>query len=114
MPDNQSEEKVNILRTLGAEVRVVPTLPYRDDMNYQKQAGRFAETLENAIWTNQFDNTANRLAHYESTGPEIWAQTDGKIDAFTCAVGTGGTLAGVSRYLKEQNPGVKICTYTIS
>ncbi len=108
MPDNQSEEKVNILRTLGAEVRVVPTVPYRDEMNYQKQAGRFAETLDNAVWANQFDNTANRLAHYESTGPEIWAQTDGKVDAFTCAVGTGGTLAGVSRYLKEQSQDVKI------
>ena len=108
MPDNQSEEKVNILRTLGAEVRVVPTVPYRDEMNYQKQAGRFAETLDNAVWANQFDNTANRLAHYESTGPEIWAQTDGKVDAFTCAVGTGGTLAGVSRYLKEQSEQVQI------
>ena len=108
MPDNQSQEKVDILRTLGAEVRVVPTVPYKDDMNYQKQAGRFAETLENAIWANQFDNTANRLAHEESTGPEIWAQTEGKVDAFTCAVGTGGTLAGMSRYLKAQNPQVQI------
>ena len=108
MPDNQSQEKVDILRTLGAEVRVVPTVPYRDEMNYQKQAGRFAETLDNAVWANQFDNTANRLAHYESTGPEIWAQTEGRVDAFTCAVGTGGTLAGVSRYLKEQSEAVKI------
>ena len=108
MPDNQSEEKVNILRTLGAQVRVVPTVPYKDDMNYQKQAGRFADTLDNAIWANQFDNTANRLAHYESTGPEIWQQTDGQVDAFTCAVGTGGTLAGVARYLKEQSADVKI------
>ena len=108
MPDNQSQEKVDILETLGAEVRVVPTVPYRDEMNDQKQAGRFAETLDNAIWANQFDNTANRLSHYESTGPEIWAQTDGKVDAFTCAVGTGGTLAGTARYLKEQNQGVKI------
>jgi len=108
MPDNQSEEKVNLLRTLGAEVRVVPTVPYKDDMNYQKQAGRFAATLDNAVWANQFDNTANRLAHYESTGPEIWQETAGTIDAFTCAVGTGGTLAGVSRYLKEQNEQVQI------
>jgi len=108
MPDNQSQEKVDLLRTLGAEVRVVPTVPYRDDMNFQKQAGRYAETLDNAIWANQFDNTANRLAHYESTGPEIWAQTEGQIDAFTCAVGTGGTLAGTARFLKEQSSAVKI------
>ena len=87
---------------------VLPTVPYKDEMNYQKQAGRFAETLDNAVWANQFDNTANRLAHYESTGPEIWAQTDGKLDAFTCSVGTGGTLAGMSRYLKEQNPDIEI------
>ena len=103
MPDNQSQEKVDILRTLGAEVRVVKTVPYADEMNYQKQAGRYAATLPNAIWANQFDNVANRVAHYESTGPEIWRQTDGRVDAFTCAVGTGGTLAGVSRYLKEKN-----------
>ena len=96
MPDNQSQEKVDLLRTLGAEVRVVPTVPYANDMNFQKQAGRFAATLDNAIWANQFDNTANSLAHYKSTGPEIWAQTDGGVDAFTCAVGTGGTLAGTS------------------
>lgn len=108
MPDNQSQEKVDLLRTLGAEVRVVPTVPYRDDANFQKQAGRFAETLDNAVWANQFDNTANRLAHYESTGPEIWAQTDGKVDAFTCSVGTGGTLAGTARYLKEQSEDVRI------
>ena len=108
MPDNQSQEKVNLLRTLGAEVRVVPTVPYANDMNFQKQAGRFAATLENAIWANQFDNTANSLAHYESTGPEIWAQTNGGVDAFTCAVGTGGTLAGTSLYLKEQSTNVKI------
>ena len=108
MPDNQSKEKVDLLRTLGAEVRVVPTVPYKDDMNFQKQAGRFAETLDNAIWANQFDNTANRLAHYESTGPEIWAQTDGTVDVFTCAVGTGGTLAGTARYLKEQSADIRI------
>ena len=108
MPDNQSPEKIEILETLGAEVRVVPTVPYKDEMNYQKQAGRFAESLDGAVWANQFDNTANRLAHYESTGPEIWRQTDGKVDAFVCAVGTGGTLAGVSQYLKEQNPSVQL------
>ena len=108
MPDNQSTEKVNLLRTLGAEVRVVPTLPYANEDNFQKQAGRYAATLDNAIWANQFDNTANALSHYESTGPEIWAQTDGKVDVFTCAVGTGGTLAGTSAYLKEQNPNMQI------
>ena len=107
MPDNQSPEKVEILKTLGAEVRVVPTVPYRDAMNYQKQAGRYAASLANAVWANQFDNTANRLAHYESTGPEIWAQTNGRVDAFVSSVGTGGTLAGVATYLKEQNDGVR-------
>ena len=108
MPDNQSQEKVDILRTLGAEVRVVKTVPYKDDMNYQKQAGRYAAQLKGAVWANQFDNVANRRAHYESTGPEIWRQTDTRVDAFTCAVGTGGTLAGVGRYLKQCNPNVKI------
>ena len=108
MPDNQSTEKVNLLRTLGAEVRVVPAVPYANEDNFQKQAGRYAATLDNAIWANQFDNTANALSHYESTGPEIWAQTDGKLDVFTCAVGTGGTLAGTSAYLKEQNPNMQI------
>ena len=108
MPDNQSPEKVELLRTLGAEVRLVPAVPYRDENNYQKQAGRFAASLPGAVWANQFDNTANRQAHYESTGPEIWAQTEGSVDAFVAATGTGGTLAGVSRYLKEQNRNVQI------
>jgi cysteine synthase A len=108
MPDNQSTEKVNLLRTLGAEVRVVPTVPYANEDNFQKQAGRYAARLDNAIWANQFDNTANTLSHYESTGPEIWTQTKGKVDVFTCAVGTGGTLAGTSVYLKEQNPNIQI------
>ena len=108
MPDNQSPEKVEILETLGAEVRIVPTVPYKDETNYQKQAGRFAESLDGAVWANQFDNTANRLAHYESTGPEIWRQTEGRVNAFVCSVGTGGTLAGVSQYLKEQNPSVEL------
>jgi cysteine synthase A len=83
-------------------------VPYRDPENYQKQAGRFAETLEGAVWANQFDNVANRLAHFESTGPEIWTQTQGKVDAFVAATGTGGTLAGVSGYLKERNRNVEI------
>ena len=108
MPDNQSPEKVDILNTLGADVRVVPTVPYANEMNYQKQAGRFAESLERAVWVNQFDNTANRLAHYESTGPEIWQQTGGRVDAFVCAVGTGGTIAGVSKYLRQQREDIRI------
>ncbi|MCP5179226.1 MAG: cysteine synthase A [Pseudomonadales bacterium] len=108
MPDNQSREKVDLLRTLGAEVRVVKTVPYADEMNYQKQAGRYAASIPGGVWANQFDNTANALSHYESTGPEIWAQTNGKLDAFTCAVGTGGTIAGISRYLKEQSPAPRV------
>jgi cysteine synthase A len=108
MPDNQSPQKVEILETLGAEVRVVPTVSYQDEMNYQKQANRYAQSVEAAVWVNQFDNIANRLAHYESTGPEIWQQTDGKVDAFCCAVGTGGTLAGVSKFLKQQNQQIKL------
>ena len=108
MPDNQSPEKVDLLNTLGAEVRTVPAVPYKNDMNYQKQAGRFAQTLPNAVWANQFDNVANRLAHYESTGPEIWQQTNGTVDAFVTSTGTGGTLAGISRYFKEQNPNLEI------
>ncbi len=108
MPDNQSQEKVDILKTLGAEVRQVKTVPYKDPMNYQKQAGRFAESMPGAVWANQFDNVANRQAHYDATGPEIWDQTDGKVDAFTASVGTGGTLAGVSRFLKEKNARIRI------
>ena len=108
MPDNQSREKVDILETLGAEVRVVATVPYTDPMNYQKQADRYAQTLDGGLWINQFDNLANRLAHFESTGPEIWTQTDGKLDAFCCAVGTGGTISGVSAFLKQQNSEVQI------
>jgi cysteine synthase A len=107
MPDNQSREKVALLETLGAEVRQVPVVPYKDPMNYQKQAGRFAESLPGAVWANQFDNTANRRAHEEGTGPEIWAQTDGRLDAFVAATGTGGTLAGISRYLKAQRPDIR-------
>ena len=108
MPDNQSQEKVTLLETLGAEVRQVPAVPYKDPMNYQKQAGRFADSLPGAVWANQFDNVANRQAHYEATAPEIWAQTDGRLDAFVAATGTGGTLAGVSRFLKERRPDVRI------
>jgi cysteine synthase A len=108
MPDNQSVEKVGILETLGADVRVVPTVPYSNEMNYQKQADRYARTQPGAVWVNQFDNTANRLAHYESTGPEIWSQTEAAIDAFVCSVGTGGTIAGVSKYLKQQSAEIQV------
>jgi cysteine synthase len=108
MPDTQSPEKVVLLETLGAEVRQVPAVPYRDPMNYQKQAGRFAESIPDAVWANQFDNVANRQAHEESTGPEIWRQTAGRVDAFVAATGTGGTLAGVAVYLKSRRPDVRI------
>ncbi|MDZ8033551.1 MULTISPECIES: cysteine synthase A [unclassified Nostoc] len=107
IPDTQSQEKIDALTALGAEVRPVPAVPYKDPNNYVKLSGRVAAELENAIWANQFDNLANRLAHYETTGPEIWTQTDGKIDAWTTATGTGGTYAGVALYLKEQNPAIK-------
>jgi len=108
IPDNQSEEKMELLRILGAEVRPVPPKPYKDDDNYQKIAGRLAAATPNAIWAMQFDNVVNRQAHYESTGPEIWSDTGGKVDAFVSAVGTGGTLAGTARYLKERSPKVRI------
>ena len=108
IPDNQSEEKMELLRVLGAEVRPVPPKPYKDDDNYQKIAGRLAASMPNAIWANQFDNVVNRQAHYETTGPEIWRDTGGKVDAFVSAVGTGGTLAGTARFLKEKNRKVRI------
>ena len=102
MPDNQSNEKYQIIETLGAELLRVKTVPYSDPNHYQKVAGRLAEELPNAIWSNQFDNTANRDTHERTTGPEIWQQTGGRIDAFVTATGTGGTLGGVSRYLARQ------------
>ena len=108
IPDNQSSEKMELLRTLGAEVRPVPPKPYVDDNNYQKIASRLAAELPNAIWANQFDNVVNRQAHFETTGPELWRDTGGRIDAFTCATGTGGTLAGVARYLKQRDANVRI------
>lgn len=107
IPDTQSQEKIDALRTLGAEVRTVPAVPYKDPNNYVKLSGRLAAEMENAIWANQFDNLANRLAHYETTGPEIWAQTDGKVDGWVAATGTGGTYAGVALFLKEKNPKAK-------
>ncbi len=107
MPDNQSPEKYQLLEMLGAEVYKVPTVPYSNPNQYQKVAQRLAASLRNAIWSNQFDNTANRRAHVETTGPEIWAQTGGRIDAFVSAAGTGGTIAGVSEYLKSQRRSVR-------
>ncbi|PGH20119.1 cysteine synthase [Polytolypa hystricis UAMH7299] len=105
MPNTQSQGKVDLLRLLGAEVYPVPAVAFDNPQNYNHQAKRHAESLDNAVWTNQFDNIANRRAHIETTGPEIWAQTGGKIDAFTCATGTGGTLAGTTRYLKTVSNG---------
>jgi cysteine synthase A len=108
MPDNQSAEKYQIIEALGAELRKVPAVPYSNPNQYQKVAERVAGGIPDAVWANQFDNTANRAAHFESTGPEIWADTDGKIDAFCAATGTGGTLAGVARYLKSKSSAVRI------
>ena len=105
MPNNQSQGKIDLLRLLGADVYPVPAVPYENQDNYNHQAKRHAEGIENAVWTNQFDNVANRRAHLETTGPEIWAQTKGAVDVFTCATGTGGTLAGVTRYLKTVSDG---------
>ena len=107
MPDNQSSEKYRLIEALGAEVRKVKAVPYSDPNQYQHVAGRLADELPNAIWANQFDNTANRRAHFESTGPEIWAQTEGRIDAFVAASGTGGTLAGTAEYLKSRSAAVR-------
>ena len=107
MPDNQSPEKYQLLEMLGAEVYKVPTVPYSNPNQYQKVAARLAASLRNAIWANQFDNTVNRRAHVETTGPEIWEQTGGRIDAFVTSSGTGGTLAGVAEYLKSRNRSVR-------
>jgi len=113
MPETQSQEKKDMLRLLGADLRLVPAVPYKDPNNYV----RYSQTLANelaashphgVVWANQFDNTANAEGHYTSTGPEIWEQTGGKIDGFTCAVGSGGTISGVGRYLKDQNPNITI------
>ncbi len=113
IPDTQSQEKKDMLRLCGADVREVPAVPYRDPENYVKVSGRLAAELarseaNGAIWANQFDNVANREGHYATTGPEIWRQTDGRVDGFVCAVGTGGTLAGAGLFLKERKPSVVI------
>ena len=107
IPETQSQEKIDTLKTLGAEVRTVPAVPYKNPNNYVKVSGRLAEEMDNAIWANQFDNLANRIAHYETTGEEIWQQTDGKVDAWVAATGTGGTYAGVALCLKDKNPDIK-------
>lgn len=104
IPETQSPEKFGLLRALGAEVRAVPAVPYKDPNNFQKLAGRLAAEMHNTIWANQFDNLANRQAHFETTGPEIWRDTDGKVDAFVSTSGTGGTLAGTALFLKSKNP----------
>jgi len=113
IPDTQSDEKKDMLRLAGAKLIEVPAVPYKDPNNYVKISGRIAEDLarsdaSGAVWANQFDNIANRQAHIEGTGPEIWRQTGGKVDGFVCAVGTGGTLAGVAMALKERNPKIRI------
>ena len=113
MPETQSQEKIDMLRLCGAEVRLVPAKPYRDPGNYVRVSERVAEELaetepNGVIWANQWDNPANYRGHVESTGPEIWRQTGGKVDGFICAIGTGGTLAGVSQSLKSYNEDVTI------
>ena len=113
IPETQSQEKKDMLRLCGAELVEVPAVPYSNPNNYVKVSGRLAEQLaktetNGAIWANQFDNVANRQGHIETTGPEIWNQTDGKVDGFICSVGTGGTLAGVAMALKSRNKNVRI------
>jgi cysteine synthase A len=113
MPETQSQEKKDMLHLCGADLRLVPAVPYADPRNYVRYSETLAKEVaaaspRGAIWANQFDNLANRRAHIETTGPEIWSQTDGKVDAFVCSVGTGGTLAGVAIALKKFNPKVKI------
>ena len=113
MPETQSQEKKDMLRLCGVDLRLVPAVPYANPMHYARYSGTLAQELavsepNGAIWANQFDNLANRRGHYETTGPEIWRQTEGKVDGFVCAVGTGGTLSGVGIALKQRNPNVKI------
>ena len=113
MNDNQTKEKKDTLRNIGAELRLVAPKPYKDEGNYVKVAQRLAEELKNTnnkgvVWANQFDNIANAKGHYQTTGPEIWEQTEGKVDGFVCSSGTGGTISGVSNALKEKNKDIKI------
>jgi cysteine synthase A len=113
IPETQSQEKKDMLRLIGAELREVPAVPYRNPDNYVHVSERLAKELaarepSGAFWANQWDNLANRQGHYKTTGPEIWQQTDGKVDGFICAIGTGGTLSGVALALKERNPKIRI------
>jgi cysteine synthase A len=113
MPETQSQEKKDMLRLCGADLRLVPAAPYTNPNNYVRYSERLAaeiaaEEPNGAVWANQFDNLANRRGHYETTGPEIWEETGGKVDGFTCSVGTGGTLSGVGIALKERNPAVQV------
>ncbi len=108
MPETQSQEKKDVLRLIGADLRLVPAKPYKDPGNYVHASRRLAEETPGAIWANQFDNLANREGHRRTTGEEIWEQTGGRIDAFTCSVGSGGTLGGVSLALKAHKPDVRI------
>jgi cysteine synthase A len=113
IPETQSQEKKDTLRLIGAELREVPAVPYKNPENYVHVSERLAKELaarepNGVLWANQWDNLANRQGHYTTTGPEIWPQTDGKVDGFICAIGTGGTLSGVSLFLKERNPKVRI------
>ncbi len=113
MPETQSQEKKDMLRLCGADLRLVPAVPYSNPGNYVRYSGTLAEEIaatepRGAIWANQFDNLANRQAHAETTGPEIWTQTAGKVDGFVASVGSGGTLAGTAMALKDRNPGIKI------
>ena len=113
MPETQSQEKKDALRIAKADLRLVPALPYRDPGNYIRVSQAMAEEMQqetnaNVIWANQFDNVANRGGHFSTTGPEIWKQTDGGVDGFICAVGSGGTLAGVGAYLKSRNDKISI------
>ncbi len=113
MNEDQTQEKKDMLRNMGADLRLVPPKPYKNDGNFVKVAAKLADDLKSSnnhgvVWANQFDNTANSKGHYETTGPEIWKQTEGKVDGFVCSSGTGGTIAGVSSYLKEKNKDIKI------
>ena len=114
VPETQSQEKLEMLRASGAKLIKVPAVPSRDENNYIKFSARLAQELDEelpqgAVWANQFDNTANRLSHFETTGPEIWDQTKGKLDAFVSAIGTGGTIAGVSQFLRQKKKDITIC-----
>ena len=113
MNDNQTQEKKDLLRNMGADLRLVPAKPYKDEANFVKVAAKLADELRpsnnnGVVWANQFDNTSNAKGHYETTGQEIWEQTEGKVDGFVCSSGTGGTISGVSNALKEKNKDIKI------